>query len=135
MGKMNDIGQGPFEVFVYGSLMRGLHNHPLLTHSTFLGEALTEAAFELYSLGYFPAMTRGGCCAVRGECFEVDAETLHALDRLEGHPEFYRRQRISLGDGRRVLSYLVEPRQVAGRPHVDKGCWRSFLQRRQEQLR
>ena len=45
-------------VFVYGSLMWGFHNHHLLNDRVFVREAKTEARFELYSLGAFPAWSR-----------------------------------------------------------------------------
>ena len=34
-------------IFVYGSLLRGGDNHGTLARATFLGEARTEAAFDL----------------------------------------------------------------------------------------
>ena len=60
-----------------------------------------------------------------GEVYEVDQATLAALDRLEGHPRFYRRTRIALEDGAAVETYLLAPEQVEGRPVIDSGNWRS----------
>ncbi len=51
--------------------------------------------------------------------------TLAALDRLEGHPRFYRRTRIALEDGAAVETYLLAPEQVEGRPVIDSGSWRA----------
>ena len=112
-------------VFVYGTLRAGEPNHYLLDHHAMVRRARTEPAFELVSLGAFPAMIAGGATAVVGEVYDVDAVTLAALDRLEGHPRFYRRTRIALEDGAAVETYLLAPEQVEGRPVIDSGNWRA----------
>lgn len=81
-------------VFVYGTLRRGEPNHHLLDARMLLRAGRTEPRFTLVSLGAFPAMIDGGETAVVGEVYDVDAVTLAALDRLEGHPRFYRRRPI-----------------------------------------
>ncbi len=111
-------------VFVYGTLLRGEPNHHLLADAELLGEARTEPVFDLVSLGAFPAMIAGGETAVAGEIYEVDPPTLDTLDRLEGHPRFYRRRSVRLDDGGEVLAYLLTPDQARGRPRIDSGDWR-----------
>jgi gamma-glutamylcyclotransferase (GGCT)/AIG2-like uncharacterized protein YtfP len=96
-------------VFVYGTLRAGEPNHYLLHHHDLVARARTEAAFELVSLGAFPAMIAGGATAVVGEVYEIDLHIawqcataalrrvacwqrsvgypLAALDRLEGATE------------------------------------------------
>jgi gamma-glutamylaminecyclotransferase len=116
----------PVRVFVYGTLLAGEPNHGVLAGATRLAdEARTEPAFELRDLGPFPGLVRGGSHAVVGEVYEVDDVTLAALDRLEGHPRFYKRSRISLDDGALVETYLLSPQQVEGRPVIDSGNWRA----------
>ena len=88
-----------------------------------LAPARTEAAFELVSLGAFPAMIAGGATAVVGEVYEIDPVTLAALDRLEGHPRFYQRRPIRLADGDEVLAYLLSPEQARGRTRIPSGDW------------
>lgn len=112
-------------VFVYGTLLAGEGNHRLLATATLVGEARTEPVFELRDLGPFPGLVSGGAHAVAGEVYEVDEATLAALDRLEGHPRFYRRTRIALDDGAAVETYLLAPEQVEGRPVIASGNWRS----------
>ena len=87
-------------------------------------DARTEPAFELVSLGAFPAMLAGGNTAVVGEVYAVDRAILAGLDRLEGHPHFYRRQLVRLKDGERVLAYLLRREQAQGRPTIESGDWR-----------
>ncbi len=115
---------GKTRVFVYGTLLSGEPNHRLLGDAALVGEAKTEPAFELVSLGAFPAMVADGRTAVSGEVYEVDADTLAALDRLEGHPRFYRRRRIRLEDGGAALAYVFTAEQARGRPAIASGNWR-----------
>lgn len=112
-------------VFVYGTLLSGERNHHLLAHARLVGEARTEPLFSLYDLGAFPGLVPRGSQAVAGEVYEVDEPTLAALDRLEGHPDFYRRASIALHDGRPVLAYLLTIEQVRGRPIIASGAWRT----------
>ena len=81
-------------VFVYGTLRRGGANHALVAHARFLGPATTVDRYALFVDGIpflapAPAVHR-----VRGELFAVDADTLAALDRLEGHPRWYERRPV-----------------------------------------
>ena len=110
-------------VFVYGTLRAGEPNHYLLDLRVPVTRARTEAAFELVSLGAFPAMIAGGTTAVVGEVYEIDPVTLAALDRLEGHPRFYQRTAIRLEDGDEVLAYLLSPEQARGRTRIPSGDW------------
>lgn len=85
----------PTLVFTYGTLKRGYGNNRLLDGARFMGEAVTQPIFNLFSLGGFPGITMDGTTAVHGEVFEVTDETMMArLDRLEGHPGWYRRTPI-----------------------------------------
>lgn len=110
-------------VFVYGTLLSGEPNHRLLDRASLIGEARTQPIFDLVTLGPFPAMIPGGATAVCDEVYEVDRPTLDALDRLEGHPRFYRRRPIRLADGGEVLAYLLSPEQARGRTRIPSGDW------------
>ena len=111
-------------VFVYGTLMTGEPNHRLLAHAQRVGHASTQPAYHLVDLGAFPALVPGGQTAVAGEVYSVDSPTLAALDRLEGHPRFYRRTPITLAGDRQALAYLQAPEQTQGCPHITSGDWR-----------
>ncbi|MCA1962184.1 MAG: gamma-glutamylcyclotransferase [Desulfomonile sp.] len=114
-------------VFVYGTLLRGERNHHILRGSPCLGEARTEPAYMLVSLGSIPAMTRGGTTSVKGEVFEIPDDVLDALDRLEGHPDWYERTTIRLADGSSAEAYLMEPSKVEGCLVIASGDWREEL--------
>jgi len=119
-------------VFVYGTLKRGHSNHNhYLGQARFVGAARTEPLYVMRSLGGFPGVTRGGTTAVTGEIFEVTNAELANLDRLEGHPDFYRRQLISVS-GILVYAYLLpedffeersKGRWSVDYPSVDNGVW------------
>jgi gamma-glutamylcyclotransferase (GGCT)/AIG2-like uncharacterized protein YtfP len=115
-------------MFVYGTLMRGEPNHRLLAAARFLGAAKTAPGYRLFDLGACPAMTTGDQ-AVDGELFEVDAETLARIDRLEGHPTYYVRLAILLEDGRRAHAYLMPEIEFGRHPVIPGGAWRTRSRR------
>jgi gamma-glutamylaminecyclotransferase len=123
-------------VFVYGSLMSGYGNH-----ARFLAgkpgvqrigpEAETTFPFRMVSLGGFPGCLeddgRGGATRVKGEVYEVDNATLRDLDRLEGHPHFYRRREVSLvGRPPAWMYVLADGRGCERNPPVPDGDWRAY---------
>lgn len=83
-------------VFVYGSLKRGFHNHDLLAQSNFIDAATTNARFDMFSLGFYPAVVVPGRFCIQGEVYQVDAGTLADLDLLEGNKVYYLRHRIAV---------------------------------------
>jgi len=110
-------------VFVYGSLRRGFSNHRFLESASYLGEATTAPHYRLVSLGAFPGMTPG-LSVVRGEVYEVDADTLRRLDALEGHPHFYRRERVALdGFPGACEAYVLPNAKAVQFPTVWTGDW------------
>ncbi|MEO7736438.1 MAG: gamma-glutamylcyclotransferase family protein [Kofleriaceae bacterium] len=110
---------------MYGTLLAGERNHHYLERARLVGAARTKAAFALHHLGAFPGLVAGGAHAVAGEVYEVDEPTLAALDRLEDHPDFYRRAIIELDDDAQVVSYLLLRAQVEGHPVILSGSWRA----------
>jgi gamma-glutamylaminecyclotransferase len=119
-------------VFVYGSLLAGEPNHRALEGARFVGVAQTEPRYSLHDLGAYPALVADGTHAIVGELYDVDDEVLARLDRLEGHPEFYRRDHITLADGSDAETYFLPHAQAAGTPRVTHGDWRK---RREEKRR
>lgn len=82
------------KLFVYGTLKRGYHNNRLLKDSKFLGAATSQSeAFVMWGRGFpFLAENNHGH-AVRGEIYVIDDEVLADCDRLEGHPDWYHREK------------------------------------------
>lgn len=92
-------------VFVYGTLRTGEANFDrFLASSARLGEARTAAHFTMLDMGGFPGLVPGATSIV-GEVFLVNDETLARLDRLEGHPTFYRRELLELESGPRLTAF------------------------------
>lgn len=84
---------------VYGTLKEGFGNHHLISESTFISEAETIDFYPLIDRGLpylIPDIGQG--YNVHLELYEVDSKTLAAVDRLEGHPNFYRREKIEVLD-------------------------------------
>ncbi|HEX4954518.1 MAG TPA: gamma-glutamylcyclotransferase family protein [Thermoanaerobaculia bacterium] len=111
-------------LFVYGSLRRGGENHRFLDGARFLGEARTEPGHQLLDLGRYPGMVAAAEGRVLGELFEVDGETLAALDRFEGHPTFYQRRPVRLDGDLIAWSYFLVEVDAEAKP-VPGGCWPS----------
>lgn len=101
----------PHSVFVYGTLQRRHCNHHILHRGQceLVGRGTTVPEFLLFN-GGFPKMankprtmshTVAAAMAkkmghVAGEVWRVDDESLMECDRLEGHPRFYCREKISI---------------------------------------
>jgi gamma-glutamylcyclotransferase (GGCT)/AIG2-like uncharacterized protein YtfP len=90
-------------VFVYGSLLKGLHNHVLIEDAEFVSRGHTGPGLGLLDLGSFPGLVPDrDCPGVWGELYRVDDATLAQLDRLEGvdhhHPDggLYRRDVLAI---------------------------------------
>ncbi|XP_033725864.1 putative gamma-glutamylcyclotransferase CG2811 [Pecten maximus] len=91
------------KVFVYGTLKKGQPNSKLFDntkdgHYEYLGVGLTVNQYPLVIASRFnipfmlPVEGRGN--KIKGEVYEVDERMLEALDALERHPVFYRREMI-----------------------------------------
>ncbi len=79
----------------------------------------------LYDLGRYPAVLLGGARWVKGELYELPAESLDALDDYEGSE--YRRviATVVLESGKRVRAWVYEYRErLAGRRRIHSGDYR-----------
>jgi gamma-glutamylcyclotransferase (GGCT)/AIG2-like uncharacterized protein YtfP len=93
-------------VFVYGSLKHGFGNHRVLGTSRFVGRGQTLPQFDLLDCGPYPAIIPGSH-VVTGELYNVDAEVMRDLDRLEGNGVLYLRQkRPVLVNGQQVSAWI-----------------------------
>ena len=127
-------------VFTTGSLMRGLHNHHLLSSAQLLGAARTAASSYVLvdsGLGFPFAIdaasreTRHPRTALLGECYAVDDATLEKMDVLEGHPDWYRRKQVALeGEDEPAWAYLLIDEETLARAEREMascadGDWRT----------
>jgi len=99
-------------VAVYGTLRRGEGNWQwaLKNTSTFVGE-FRVPGFQMYSNGCFPYAVESGSGEITVEIFEIDAETMAHLDRLEGYPFHYNRKQIIV-DGTEAWIYFTTREEV-----------------------
>ncbi len=98
-------------VIVYGSLKKGFYNHKLLKDegAIFIDNFISEPIYSMYSLGWYPAVVEGGDTPIFGEVYEIGDFT--KLDKLEGHPKWYRRELIKthVGDSWMYLFKNILP--------------------------
>jgi len=119
-----------FELFVNGTLMRGLALHHNLAGATFLREAHTAPKYRLYSIGgRHPGMfeVAEGGVAVSGEVYRVPAEVWARVE--VGEPPNLYRGMVELADGARILGILY-PQAAVQRDDRDIsafGGWRAYV--------
>jgi gamma-glutamylcyclotransferase (GGCT)/AIG2-like uncharacterized protein YtfP len=118
------------DLFVNGTLMRGLALHPNLDGAEFLEACTTAPKYRLYSIGdVHPGMfevAQGGV-AVSGEIYRVPDEVLQRVEA--GEPPGLYRGSVHLADGR-VVQGILFPRSLAESAHRDisaYGGWRAYI--------
>jgi gamma-glutamylcyclotransferase (GGCT)/AIG2-like uncharacterized protein YtfP len=93
------------KVFVYGTLKRGHGNNVLILeseNSMFLGSGTTNGNYFMTESGVpfahkdVETIPHAPLAPIRGEVFEVDDSTLFHLDCLEGHPDWYKREVVTI---------------------------------------
>lgn len=108
------------KLFVYGTLKTGHGNNRLVADGEFLGDAITESPFVLFNCG-FPMMVaftedaiKFPLLPVMGEVWKINDDQLRRVDALEGHPNWYNRQPISvlLNDGVEHVHTYIMPEWV-----------------------
>lgn len=72
-------------VAVYGSLLKGLHNHTAyLKNAKYIGSFDSEPIYDLYEVSSYPGLKKGGYTSVKMEVYEVTTLELNRIDQLEG---------------------------------------------------
>ncbi len=121
-----------FELFVNGTLMRGLKLHANMGDSQFLGEFRTAPYYRVYSINdIHPGMYRlndgePGGASIGGELYLVEDDVWRGIEA--GEPPNLYRGTIELEDGRKVLGILY-PRELAEGKQLDItefGGWREY---------
>lgn len=138
----------PTRVFVYGSLLSGLHNHGMIARARRHGvRAVTHGSLAMVELApHVPALVRvRGHFAIVGEVYDVRPALLELLDRFEGvHAGLYRREVVPVSvehaDGTHerttAEAYVSGQTWRASRcRRVPGGHWREHLARRAGEAR
>lgn len=128
-----DPDEPSFDLFVNGTLMRGLKLHPNLKGAPYLGIYRTEPRYRVHSINdIHPGMYcledgETGGVAVEGELYRVPEAAWPALEASEP-PNLYR-GRVVLEDYSEVWGILY-PRALAEGHHPDiseYGGWRAYM--------
>jgi len=85
-----------YQVFVYGSLKRGMSGHHHLEGATFLGTGITFEKYLLTSNRYPLLSKLKQVCHVKGEIYQVNKAMLDKLDEYEEVPQYYTRETIKV---------------------------------------
>ncbi len=130
--KINPIGEIPVnnqgdieEIFllaVYGTLKENFPNYfYYLNPRKPIFRGLVQLSYQMYSDGGFPLLFPSEKVnKIHIEIFEVPQKTVEKIDKLEGVPEFYRREKIFLEElGYEVFLYVVVNREPFGEIIVD----------------
>lgn len=120
------------EIFVNGTLMRGLPLHSNLEGCRFVREDRTEPEYLLHALGEgsYPGMIhvgrRSGAIEVPGEVYEVPDDRLEAILAQEP-PHLYLGPVYLRGD-RTVQGILCEREAALRAPSISSfGGWRQYI--------
>ena len=81
-------------MFVYGTLRTGFHNNGWLEDSELLDVGRTMEEYAMYANGIPYVSKKEKVSRIYGELYEVSRKTLLSIDMLEGHPKFYKREKI-----------------------------------------
>ena len=115
-------------VFVYGTLRRNEVNHYLLAEARYRGTSVTAPHYTLVDLGSYPGVVKNGGTRIEGEVYEVTAQQMADLDRLEGYPHAYGREVIATPWGKAWI-YLYRG-SLKDKAIIPSGIWRDTIVRR-----
>jgi len=121
---VNDLGniEENFLLAVYGTLKENFPNYfYYLNPRKPIYRGLVHLPYQMYSDGGFPLLFPSEeMNKIHIEIFEVPQKTLEKIDKLEGVPEFYSRERIFLEElGYEVFLYVAVNREPFGEIIVD----------------
>ncbi len=110
------------KVFVYGTLKTGQGNHWIIEGCK--GMRGMAPGMSMHAGTAFPFAMRGDG-VIKGELYEVDDAKLAELDRLEGHPRFYHRERTAVYDEdfKRHEAWIYLNAKAGDYPKVKSGDW------------
>ena len=128
------------QVFVYGTLRPPSANSPADDSRYFFqveeyvkaAEPAQLTAATMYDVRGYPAAVRGSG-TIQGDLLTVQAKGLALMDAIEGHPTFFKREKVQVQTGqgvRQAWIYWAPRSLVAGCCKIEGGDW---LRRNREQ--
>ena len=80
-------------LFVYGTLKRGYGLHSYLMSCNYIGKGETSKQFSLIDGTHFPFLVKRDGDGAIGELYHTPKYVIDLLDKVEGHPNFYKREK------------------------------------------
>lgn len=128
------------QLFVYGSLLRGMSLSSYMEGTKFLGPAYVKA--DLFYLGFYPGIIKGNQI-VFGELYEVNEKQLPVIDEVEDYIELdnersaYLRKPIKaymLSDGMpiKAQAYFYN-RSSEGKERILSGDYRKYMNKSEDE--
>jgi gamma-glutamylcyclotransferase (GGCT)/AIG2-like uncharacterized protein YtfP len=117
-------------LFVYGLLLQGEREHPLLEGAELLEEARTAPEHTLVDLDVYPVLLVGGQVSVLGELYGVSRHLRFKLDVHHQCPVLFRRITVQLADGTQAETYAMDEEKVRGKRRLKNGSWRGRFEPR-----
>src|SRR5258706_5977232 len=120
-------------LFVYGTPRRGRDNEfgaMLARAARFVGTGKVQG--EIYLVAHYPGLILGGRDWVVGDVFDLDGETLRALDEYEGSEQFFRRVEapVLLDSGEWIQAHVYTyTGDTHGMERIESGNWLSASRR------
>jgi len=104
-----------FNLFTYGTILKGNHNHVWIQGSTFIGDGKAEG-FKLYDYvnpkslqSHYPVAIKDAKATMPllGEVYQCPSKLLSRCDMLEGEGSLYSRQTIPVDvNGTKIDCYI-----------------------------
>lgn len=118
-------------VFAYGTLRphsEGIEpqrtwNFEQIRHDVIAHEPATTLG-TLHTFGRFPGMAQGET-VIHGDLLSVNDEALQIMDRIEGHPFFFRRELVTVqtASGEKQAWMYWGPEECKDLPVIETGNW------------
>ena len=124
------------QVFVYGTLRQGAPNHNIIKmgRCELVGKVVVSG-YDMFDTGMgYPGVIEGDG-DVTGEVWNVDDDTVKALDMLEGVPHLYTKGEVDTPYGNAIIYLYANAKRLLGedyawiRNQVVYGDWLKYNQR------
>lgn len=108
----NIFGEKKTRIFSYGTLMSGCSRHHIM--KSLKGKKVLDVDikdFRLYANTDHPTVRKEKGYSVIGEVWEFNLssdEVLRSLDRIEGYPNYYGREEITVGNERAWVYIMTD---------------------------